>query len=479
MEDIKPNVLTEKQLVQINTELTNRLDLASRLGSQFGGDRDLYDVFGYTKNLFYKDYVAQYSRQPIAKAIIDRPVSEAWRDGFSLVENHTDEITEFEKVFNGFYAKFDLGTILKRLDKLTCLGEYGVLLIGFNDVRRIQDMQRPVIKSDRLEVEYLKPLGEGSADIVEWEDMPGNKRFGKPRFYNITITTPSSSHTTTMKVHHSRIIHVIKDNLESEIEGTPELKSVFNQLQDLEKIVGGSAEMFYKGARPGYQALTREGYSLPSDASTEYKEQFKEFEHNLRRILTLDGIEMKGLEPQIEEPTEYVKVQLQMISADKGIPLRILTGSERGEMASTQDRNSWLETVQAWRTNHAEPDIIDKVIKALMDYGILPEIEKYTVMWPDLFSLSEKSKVEIGKNRAIALEAYIRNPMGMEVIPPPLFVKYMLGLNPDQLEEVKELLDDNQLEEIKEIAETRKQEDDENNISGKIDNSIYTPNLYT
>jgi hypothetical protein len=360
-----------------------------------------------------------------------------------------------------------LGAILKRLDKLTCLGRYGVLLIGFNDVKKIEDMQRPVRISDKLEVEYLKPLGEGSADIVEWEDLPGNERFGKPRFYNITITTPSNSHTKIMKVHHSRVIHVIKDNLESEVEGTPELKSVFNQLQDLEKIVGGSAEMFYKGARPGYQALTREGYSLPKDASTEYKEQFKEFEHNLRRILTLDGIEMKGLKPQIEEPTEYVKVQLQMISADKGIPLRILTGSERGEMASTQDRNSWLETVQAWRTNHAEPDIIDKVIKALIKYGILPQIEKYTVLWPDLFSLSEKSKVEIGMNRALALEAYIRNPMTMEVIPPPLFVKYMLGLNPDQLEEVKELLDDDMLEEIKEIAETREQEDNKGeNING-------------
>jgi hypothetical protein len=33
MEDKKPNVLTEQQLVQINTELTNRLDLASRLGT--------------------------------------------------------------------------------------------------------------------------------------------------------------------------------------------------------------------------------------------------------------------------------------------------------------------------------------------------------------------------------------------------------------------------------------------------------------
>lgn len=436
-----------------NSAIISRNNLASLLGSQFGGTRDLYDALGYPKNLYYKDYVAQYSRQDVAAAVIDRPTGEAWRDGFEIIEKVGGEETEFEKSFKDIYEKFKLQGVFQRVDRLTCLGHWGVLFLGLNDVTRIQDLREPVDINDNLELIYIKPLGESSSEISEWETDINNERYGLPKLYNITINNPAGAQDTSYIVHHSRIIHITKDLLESEVTGTPVLRTIFNRLMDLEKISGGSGEMYWLGARPGYQAITKDGYTLPTDIADTMKDQFDEWENKLRRILTLKGVEMEALDTQISDPKEHVNIQLQLISAYTGIPLRILTGSESGELASSQDRNNWLETVHAWRTNHAEPDIIDKFILRMIEFGILPEVDYYTVVWDDLFSTSEQAKVDIGKNRAFALEAYLRNPMASKIITPDVFIKYFLGLDTSQLEIVEGLLGENKLEDLSSIIE--------------------------
>jgi hypothetical protein len=448
VEEKRENITTQ-ELHNYTNNLVTRFDYASQLGVQYGGKRDLYNVLGYKNDLTIQDYVVKYNRLDIAKAIIDRPIEECWRNGFIVKENMEEGDTVFEKSFLKLYKDFNLKDIFIRIDKLTCLGKYGVLLLGFNDTNNMSDFQNPVSINKNLKLNYIKPLREDSSLIASWETRTSSPRLGQPKLYNITLQSPSGNSSTTFTVDHTRILHITKDLMESTVYGTPQLRSVFNRLDDLEKIVGGSAEMFWKGARPGYQAVTKDGYSLPTDMADTMKEQLNEFENNLRRVLTLDGVEMKGLNIQVSSPIEHVKVQLQMISAETAIPLRILTGSEVGELASSQDRNNWLETVHTRRTDHAEPNIIDKFIKIMMEYNILPKVDTYTVVWSDLFSLSEKSKVDIGNKRAMAIEAYLRNPMAIGMIPPKEFVKIALGLDKTQLESITNSLNEGILEELK------------------------------
>ena len=126
--------------------------------------------------------------------------------------------------------------------------------------------------------------------------------------------------------------------LEDEVNGLPRLEAVFNRLLDLEKIVGGSAEMFWRGARPGFQGIVSEGYNMTDEDIDELQKQLDEYEHGLRRFLINRGVSLDALAQQVSDPRNHVDVQLQMISAITGIPRRILTGSERGELASTEDR---------------------------------------------------------------------------------------------------------------------------------------------
>ena len=57
--------------------MTSRARLSGVLGTQYGGDRELYKVFGYKEELTYSDYWQQYSRQDIAT--IDKPIDATWR----------------------------------------------------------------------------------------------------------------------------------------------------------------------------------------------------------------------------------------------------------------------------------------------------------------------------------------------------------------------------------------------------------------
>ena len=49
-------------------------------------------------------------------------------------------------------------------------------------------------------------------------------------------------------VHASRVLHVAEDCLDDDVYGIPRLKPVFDRLDDLLKVVGGSAEFFLRGA---------------------------------------------------------------------------------------------------------------------------------------------------------------------------------------------------------------------------------------
>ena len=430
-----------------------RANLAGSLGQQYGGDRELYEALGYKTTLTYVDFATQYLRQDIAKAIIDRPVKVTWSGPLSILETDDKEESLLQKAWKELELRLKLKTKFIRLDKLTGLGSYGVLLFGFNDVKNIEGWKTPVNKKEGLELLYLKPLGQESAKINTWDKNPASERYGLPVLYDITLVDPDGNQGIT-QVHYSRVIHVVEDTLESEVIGTPRLEGVFNRLMDLEKLIGGSAEMFWRGARPGYAGNVDPEHTMGAAEEAGLKAQIDEFEHNLRRLFINEGVELKALATQISDPAPHVDVQIQMISAVTGIPKRILSGTERGELSSAQDAAEWTSYVQSRREEFVTPHIIRPTVDLLMEYGILPESKNgYAIEWQDLFAISEKDKVAIGKDRAEALKNYFANPLAAEVLPPRAFYTNFLGFSREQIELIEEMSDDALLDSISSLLE--------------------------
>ncbi|MDH7554345.1 MAG: DUF1073 domain-containing protein [Spirochaetota bacterium] len=440
--------------IQVLSEVIGRMMIASRLGAQsYNGDRDLYQALGYKNTLEFVDFYQRYKRQDIAKAIIDRPVKATWQGELLLIESNEADETEFEKQWRILNRNLGLKSRLSRLDKLTGLGRFGALLLGLDDVNSIDSWGTPVKKGAR-KLLYIRPLGEGSIEIVKFEQNPTKERYGLPLIYVVHATDPTTNASREITVHHSRIIHVTDNPLESDVYGEPRLESVFNRLMDIEKIAGGDAEMFWRGARPGYYGKLDEDYKATDAFKAILKDQFDEFEHNLRRFIVAEGIDVRALEQQIADPSSHMDIQLKLISSETGIPIRILSGSERGELASSEDRSEWLSYIQTRREEHAEPCIVRPFVNKLIEYQILPTPKNnYTVKWSELFAQSEKMRVDIGKARANAIAEYTRNPMAIEIIPPSVFMEKCLGLSEDDVEWVYSVRESEMEEEVKKMSE--------------------------
>ncbi len=428
------------QRMQVLSELVNRVQLGAKMGISHDGARNLYDSLGYPDSIAYTDYVSRFKRQDIAAAVIDRPIKVTWRGPLVLLQSDDDKDTAFEKAWKELEARLKLKNKFIQLDKQASLGRYAVLMLGFG-VNAPEKHAQPLTKGEKLE--YVRVFSEQRAPIITFETDTKDPRYGLPKLYELTIQDEGQKATmvTTIKVHYSRVLHVAYDCVEGEVFGTPQLEKVYNRLMDIEKLSGGSAEMYWRGARPGFGAKIDKDYSMSKETEDDLMRRIDEYEHNLRRILMTEGIDMQTLQTQVSDPSNHLDIQVQLISAATGIPKRILTGTERGELASTQDTEHWYSMIDARRGEMIEPNIIYPFVRIMQSQGILPKTEDYSVRWQDLYATSDKDKADVGKVRADALKAYASEPMTQAIVPPLAFFEYFLGLSADEIELINEMME--------------------------------------
>ena len=437
--------------------LGNRID-----GSvTYDGKRDMYKVLGYKKNLCFADFYAKYKRLDIAAAVVDTQVETSFHGGFSVYEGERDEDeTEFEKAYKEIDEKFNFSGIFSRADTLAMLGQYSGILLGLSDVQRVEElkMEPGDSKKDLL---YIRPVPEDFLEIAEVSSNPLEPRYTLPETYDISSLGPSGTagykskkmnvgdEISTYRFHADRVIHIAYNPLENELYGTPVLEKSYNTLDNIEKIVGGAAEMFWRGARPGYMAQVDNEHSYSDEMKKVFLEQLSKYENDLSRVIVGEGVKMEDLAQQIEEPTGAFIINVQLLCAAQKIPMRILLGSERGELASTQDRSTWHERIEGRRVEKLEKMILRPTIDRLISVGVLPEPEMpYNIYWADLMSLSEREKAEIGKLKSDAFKNYLTVPGAARIIPPDMFAKLFLYFEQGHIDRMMSELDQAVLDEI-------------------------------
>ena len=421
----------EQRAVTLLAEVAARASLAARFGKSFGDDRDIYEALGYTKNPSFNDFYAKYVRQEVAKTLIDAPVTACWRKPPRIVESSEKVETPFEAAWNALVKRLPLWGHIGRAEKLARIGNYSVLFLGLSGSA---DFEQEATGTNELL--YLTPFSQKSADILAYETDGSNERFGQPISYKITMANAQGK-DDVKTIHWTRVIHIAEERLESEVLGTPQLESVLNRLQDLDMIVGGGAEMFWRGAFPGWAFSKQADANWEGQSKEELNTEIEKFVHKLTRILKVEGVDVKSLAQQIADPSNMVNVLLDLISAGKRMPKRILTGSERGQLASDQDEKHWSDTIQGRQAQHCEPYVLRPLIDRLILVGVLPAPAKqYTVEWPDLQVPNAKEGAEIGKIKSDTIKNYASTPGADVIIPPEVFLRDILGMSEDKVEEI-------------------------------------------
>ncbi len=440
MKKEKNNKITsnEKALLEVNANLISRLALGNKT---HGGKRDMYEVLGYTPTLTIKEYANKYRRNDIARRIVDAYPDAVWTQQPSIeTDDNKDIKTPFEKAFDDMAKRLKLFHYLNRADKLSGLGRYSVLLIGVNDGK---DFKEPLEKVGSIDsISYLMPFSEVNAQITVYDTDVKSERYGLPKTYTLQTggyagDASSTMPETSLTVDHSRVIHIAEGTLENDVFGTPRLEAIYNRLEDLEKVVGGSSEIFWLNGRGGINLNADKETTI--DDPEKLQEHAEAYINQLTRILKTQGMDVKTLNLAVDPPDRHVSVLLDLICGTVAIPKRIIIGSERGELASSQDENNWSNRIIERRENFCEPLILRPFIDKMIEIGALPNEPSYDVIWPDLTSVSENDKAEIASKKAAAIASYV-NAVGADLmIPPEQFVTEIMGLEFHQ-EEIDKLL---------------------------------------
>ena len=405
-------------------------------------DKDINYSCGYPNTITIDDYKGMYARDGVANRVVNIFPDESWAIFPEIYETEDSDKTVFEQAWDDLEENKNLFHYLHRADKLSGVGAFGVLLLGLDDGK---DLDQPVDGIDLMTGEkvkgsrehkllFLKPFDEKSVVVKSKESRTKSPRYGFPTIYEIDyegVNDTQGDITQKMKVHWTRVIHLTDNREGSEINGTPRMKPVYNRLLDIRKILSGSGEMFWKGGFPGYSVkidpdITDADFDLDS-----VREQFRDYSQGLQRYLAMEGVSVESLAPQVADPKGHVEAHLKSVALSLGIPYRILFGSEESKLAGENDNLNWLARVRGRQEKYLTPMVVRVFIDRLIIYGVLPEVERYTVNWPDLNVPTDKDIADTALVVTDALAKYVQSGLN-QMIAPYEYLTTMLKMEEDE-----------------------------------------------
>lgn len=414
-----------------------------------GRGRNLDKDCGYPEGpTLPKTFMEFYKSDGIAQRVVDFLPQESWAFDPDVYEDSTNKKSSFIKEYMELVDRLNVYGELERADCLSRVGHYGGILLGFDDSA---DLARPVAgvipkpgrpTKKQLQLLYMRPLDESLVNIAAMETDPNSPRYGQPTAYRITMSDPTADPFTGVavslsewEVHWTRFLH-LADNLHSSlIFGEPAMEPVFHRLLDIRKLLGGSAEMYWKGALPGISFETPAELAAEIDLDRDsIRKEIQAYELGLQRYLAIVGVTAKSLAPQVSSPKDQLMEQYRAIAMNQNCPIRVWMGSEEGKMAATQDSRAWGKRVARRQKRHNTPHILRPFTDRMIMVGQLPPYKKFNADWPDLHTPTSDDKANVARKMAAALKDYVVGGCGV-IMAPEDFLVVACNVTEDQAKE--------------------------------------------
>ena len=380
----------------------SRAMLSARLGTQFNGNRDLYQTFGYVYNPQYQDYRNLYDRQGIATRAVEKFADDTWNkppviiDGDARSDHLDDKATPFLKEWVALTERLSIWQILRQADIMLGFSRYSVVFLGAPG----EKFSEPAGNGGLF---YLQAFDESQATILSYITNVKDEKFGMPLNYSVAFNAVDNGVEIPggNQVHYSRIIHISENRLSSRIYGRPRLQTVINRLFDLEKVTGGGAEAAWLAVYKGMLFTAREGAELPAKGSPEAKylnEQIDAYVNRIQRFATLSDVDVHDMGVDQVSVKEIYSTLIDDFAGSIGMPKRILLGSERGELASSQDTAEWNGVIRSRRTNFADPELLRPLINWCIIHKVIspPQSGKFKTEWEDVYPMTKGEKADYG-----------------------------------------------------------------------------------
>jgi hypothetical protein len=409
-DDAMMRVLTSDSLME-------RLQWARAAGVTFNGKRDLYEAFGYKRNVTVGDMFERYTRGGIAARVVDALPAATWRGGFELIQSENPKTkTPFEVAWNKLSKRLQLPTMFERGDKVSRLSTFAVLLIGAPE---LYNTPLPKGNGNPDSIAYVSLyLGAGGQSVLpstlstalqglqgditieQWDEDTASSRFGQPLFYKIRRLDRVFTKELP-PVHWSRVVHLAEGCLLDNVYGQPVLLRGWNLFDDLDKVSGGGAEAFFKRADQGrVWKVDKDIPNLSDKEKQAMREGIERLQNGMERDVRVHGVDVQTLGSDVANFQSPLDAITTLIAGTYAMPKRILTGSEMGELASSQDRDNWVDQINGRRDGYAGPSIVLRFVDRLREFNYLPPVDEYSIRWGNILNRTEAEKVAGAKSWA-------------------------------------------------------------------------------
>lgn len=446
------------------------------LNSLLDGRRDYNKECGYPDAPTAAMYGELYDRHGVATRAVAVYPQECWTVTPDIYEQEEQEQTPFEEAFDRLCRDNQLLSYLARVDEMSGVGHFGLLLLGLDDGGKLEEevpgvakrlLQRFTDAPDAQQGDgqppaddnpddagggyrllYLRVFEERQVTVAKWESDLTNPRYGQPVLYNVQLQDPrvpqggEGLDHTNQRIHWTRVVHVADNRKTSETFGVPRLRPILNYLLDLRKVGSGSGEMFWRGGFPGtaYELLPElavQGVTLDEDEKKSIKAEIDAYQNSMQRYQILTGFTAKSLGPQVADPEPHLDAQLKLICVTLGVPLRIFMGSEQAQLASGQDRRNWNGRLTQRQKDYLTPYVVRPTIDLLMACGVLPQVDEYHCEWPDMNTPSDQERADVAAKETDALAKYVGGGVDT-LVPPKEYLTGFLGRTADEADAILE-----------------------------------------
>lgn len=408
--------------------LVSRATLSWQLGKGFEGERKYYEVFGYPQTVTYPMLYNVYERDGIGGRAADGIAQESWRkppivkDGNvkwyaeeEEAEGDTEnELTPFLTGLADFNDRHNIFSLLMEADKMLGYSRFAAIYIGAPG-----KPEDEITTLNTKDIAYFEVLDEGEAIVSSWVTDNTDPRYGLPTKYSINYADQRMG----VSAHWSRIVH-LKEGKEkgSRYYGKARLVRPYNYILDLQKVLGGSAEAFWLLVRKGLALIAREGVDMPQPGTAEYEglqDEIDEYEHQLRRVLRLRGMDIQDLGSEVPNPDPQFRILVSALAGTLETPQRILVGSEAGQLASSQDDKNFADVIASRLRNLCYPKMARVFIQKLIDLKAIPAPAsgKFKLIVPPLFELTPTEKAQVAGSVASSIATFTGGSpeMGMTI----------------------------------------------------------------
>lgn len=371
-----------------------------------GNKHDHYTDFGWKSTLTPADFYKVYQRHGFGSAAVRKTVRKTWQTSPVLrLSGKGEPLSTEESELLSRLGKLRLWQKLAMCDRRALVTGYSGLILRIADSRPFHEPVEGTYTLDSL-VEVI-PAWSLQLTVSQWDTDTNSETYGKPLMYafNETSIQDVNQQSRSFEVHPDRVIIWSED-------GTVGCRSMlepgYNDLCTVEKISGAGGEGFWKNAKnaPVIEVDPKARISEMASAmgTTEDKvfeamsEQTDAYNKGFDKMLMLMGMKASSLSVSLPVPEHFHNVALQSFAASIEMPIKILTGMQTGERASTEDAAEWANTCMSRRNDWVVPLLLEFMQK-LAGFGMVRDAD-WWVEWEDLTATTLEEKLTLSEKMA-------------------------------------------------------------------------------